>query len=254
MQHPRLRRGIVLELDEFLVEEVQPAIQHAAADVAARILRQREAPHDIRRHVRIAVAILPPAPAAVAVLEIVEAVEAGFHHLVQLREIVRGIGRIRPMRRMGNIRQRGRLNSAKQFPGDRLRLQSQIFERLRHDDGGQEPAHRLLRAAVRIIREVRQRIQHRHRDARRDLHVQRRRTFAALLRQIEFQRRRIAPHLARLADELLDAVFVHDELFFHRVHEFSAACFDANANVARHFGFRGPVNAAFAVRSNFDGG
>ena len=51
-----------------------------------------------------------------------------------------------------------------------FRLQAEFFERLCGDDGGQEAAHCLLRAAVGVINQIRQRIKHRHRHARGDLH------------------------------------------------------------------------------------
>ena len=92
------------------------------------------------------------------------------------------------------------LDAAEQpVPIDRLGLEAEVVQRLGRDHRRQEAAHRLLGAAVGIVDQVGQRVEHRHGQARRDLHVQLRRLGFALGGQVERDRDVIAAHLAGFA-------------------------------------------------------
>ena len=126
----------------------------------------------------VAVTFLPPTPAAVGVLETVEPVEAGFHHPIKLLQVflLFRMGR-------GGVR---RLDPAEEAAHHVFGFQSEVLKSLSSDDRGQEPAHRLLGAAVRIINKIRQRIEHGHGHARSHLHDQARRIRLSFLWQIKF--------------------------------------------------------------------
>src|ERR1019366_2534081 len=101
------------------------------------------APDDIGGHVGIAVPFLPPAPASVGVLEVIEALHAGGGDAIELAEVVCAVG-------VGLGGGRG-LEAAERAAGDVGRIRADAAQRTRHDRGREEAAHGLLGAAVGIV-------------------------------------------------------------------------------------------------------
>ena len=130
-------------------------------------------------------------------------------------------------------------------------LQAEVAERLGGDGGGQETAHRLFGAAVGVINQIRQRIEHRHGHARRDLHDERSGIRLALLRQIELHGDVVAARLAGFGNEFLDAVFVGDVGFLHRVGVFSTTSGDFQLHWSRPADMNIPILPRLAVGGNF---
>ena len=136
---PRVRLPVAFVFFQMFVEPRERALHALRVDVHPRVARDREAPHDVCRHVGAALVFFPPPPPAVAVLEVVEPRDRRLRDVVEPRDAL-------------------------------LRVESHLRERLRDDRGGEKAAHRLFGAAVRIVDEVRQRIEHRDGQTRRDLH------------------------------------------------------------------------------------
>ena len=150
MEHPGLTIGVELFLHQLLLQVRDSAIDDAAADADAGVASERQTPDDVGGHVVIAPAVLPPSPAAVAVLEVVEARQACAGHLVELLEILLSLR----MSLVGVLL----LDAAEEPRGDDFARYAEVGEGFRDDDGGEEAGHRLLGAAVGIVDEVRKRV------------------------------------------------------------------------------------------------
>ena len=192
----------------------------------------------------IAVALLPPAPAAVGMLKIVKAVEALLGDLVEFGQIMFALG----MRGGGGVG----FDAAENVAHHVLRFQAEVLERFGGDGRGQKAAHGLLRAAVGIINQVGQRIKHRDRHARRDLHGERSRARFAFLRQIQFHGDFIAAHFAGFGNEFLEAMFVNGVGLFHGVGVFAAARGDLEFRGSRLQNRYRPIRAGLAIRLDGD--
>ena len=88
VQHPGLHVIIGFLFDQFLVQVTARARNHVGLHLDACLLRQGHAPNNISRHEVIAVAVFPPAPAAIGMLEIVEPIQALFGDRVDLTQIM----------------------------------------------------------------------------------------------------------------------------------------------------------------------
>ncbi len=208
MQHERLHVRILLFLDDSLRKEVFPAIEHILLHFGARIARERQSPYHVSRHPTVAVALLPPTPAAVAMLEIVKPLQASLRDGIQFGQIFL----VLRMRGSGGVG----FNAAEDAAHHVFGLQAEVAKGFGGDGGGQEAAHRLFGATVGVINQIRQRVQHRHRQARRELHGERRGLRHAC-RQIEFHGKVVSARLAGFGKEFLDAVVVGDVGFLHSI-------------------------------------
>ena len=164
VEHEGLHVIVQLLLNESFVQVSGSAVEHILADRNIGIFRERQPPEHISAHPMIAVALLPPGPAAVGMLEIIKTFEAGFDYLIELLQILFPV-------RMSRGRAAG-FDAAENPAHDIFGLQTKIAQSFDGDDSGQEAAHRLLGATVRIIDEVWQRIEHRDRHAGRHLNRQ----------------------------------------------------------------------------------
>ncbi len=121
-------------------------VRHSPAEIFACLgiaggLGLGEAGHDVRSHEDAAVVLFPPAPAAVVVLQVVQAIEAGVDLRLQI----------------------GRADHAGKV---------ELLERLGNHQVGQEAGHGLLGATIRIGGEIAQRGEETPRDRRSDLEMQ----------------------------------------------------------------------------------
>ena len=87
-------------------------------------------------------------------------------------------------------------NAAENLIHRSFRFESEIAQRFGSDRGRQKAAHRLFRAAVRIVDQVRQRVEHRGRHTGRDLNRKRGRVSAPFPGNVEFHRDAVTAHLA----------------------------------------------------------
>ena len=209
VEHPCLAIELLFLLDELTVEPVHCAVDHAGADRDASLARERETPHDVARHEVVAGSFLPPSPTPVRVLEVVQAGESSGHHVVECGEILPALR----MCRVGTLR----LDAAEDPRCDRLAGHAEILECLRDDRRREEPAHRLLGAAVRIVDQIRDRVEHRDRHARRHGHAHLGRSGTALAGEVDPDLGGVSVHLAGAAHELLDSVIPDEILSLHRV-------------------------------------
>ncbi len=148
---------------------------------------------------------------------------------------------------------RGRLLDPAEDPaGHLLTVEPQALERAGGDHRGQEAAHRLLGAAVGVVDQVGQRVEHRHGHARRDLDGHRGRAGAALARQVQRHAHVVAAHLARTGEQLLDAVLVDREALAHRVGEIPAAGLDGQRGRAGIADGGAPIEARLSACGHGD--
>src|SRR5213075_1273849 len=106
-------------------EEIDCALDHVRLHFNACLLGEGHAPDNVSSHEMIAVALFPPAPTAVRVLEVVEAIETLFGHRVEFFQIVTTLR----MRRGG-----ARLfNAAEDLVHRRFGLEAEIAQRLGGD-------------------------------------------------------------------------------------------------------------------------
>ena len=243
VKNPRLLVPLIFVLHEIVRQPCGGAIDRVGAYVESAVTRDRESPHDVRGHPRIAGTLFPPAPAAVAVLRVVQPRHRRRRDRVDAREW--------PLRIRVRLRRGVGFDTAEEFPFDVLRLQSVLRQRARDDRGRQETAHRLLRAAVRIFEQVWQRIEHRDGETRRELHGQSR--VAALVRQFEIDDRVVAAHFAGARDQLVDAVRVNRERLLHRIAALRVRRAHAQLRVSGVLRDDLPFRARVAVRRHIDG-
>ena len=109
----------------------------------------------------IAVTFFPPAPTAVSMLKVVETFQTLLRNRFKLFEITTPVGMSGCGARL--------FDAAEDLMHRSLRLETEIAQRFRSGDCGQKTAHRLFGAAVWIIDQIWQRIEHRGRHARRNL-------------------------------------------------------------------------------------
>ena len=178
-------------------------------------------------------------------LEIIKSGEALVGHVVELREIAFTLG----MRFVQVIA----FDAAKDFVHRLSGVDPPVAKGLGDDRGGEETAHGLLRAAIGIINQVRQSVEHRHRHAGGDLHREARRAILARPRQVDSYRDVVASHLAGLGDELLDAMLVDGVALDHAVRVFIVADRKGDLRFARGFDHGDPVQTHFAVGGDHDG-
>ena len=88
LQHPGRQVALFLGLDQVQLQELDAALEHRLVDCDAAVAREREPPDDVGRHVLVAAAFLPPAPAAIGVLEVVQAREARLGDLLQFGQVL----------------------------------------------------------------------------------------------------------------------------------------------------------------------
>ena len=105
--------------------------------------------------------VFPPTPAAVRVLHAVKPIQTLLHNPVEVFQIVFAFG----MRLEGGLL----FDAAKDFSHCRIGREAKILECFRGNCRRQETAHGLLGAAVWIVDQIRQRIEHRHGHTRRHL-------------------------------------------------------------------------------------
>src|SRR5262245_996921 len=115
---------------EQFFDALAPATDRVAVDGVAGAASERQPVNYVGRHKRIGLIVLPPAPAAVVVLEAVKAVKPPLNLRVQI------------VRRL-----------------DRSRLH--VLQRLRDDHVRQEAGHRLFDATVRVAGQIIERAEHR---------------------------------------------------------------------------------------------
>ena len=161
VQHPRLDRQVSFRFDDLVLEETNRALDGVFLHRDPRVARQDQPPDDVGGHEVIAVAFLPPAPAAVAVLEVVEPFEALLDHVVELAQVFPAVG----VGLLGRLR----LDAAEDAFLDRRACEAQVLEGAGGDHRGQEAAHGLLGTAVGVVDEIGQRVEHSHGEARREL-------------------------------------------------------------------------------------
>src|SRR5437867_2570348 len=109
-------------------------------DFNAGVAGEGQAPNDVSRHPAITLALFPPAPASIAMLEVVETIEVRVHDFVELRQILLAFG----MRGIGM----GWFDSAEETAHDVFGLKAEVLEGLGRDGSRQKTAHRLFGAAV----------------------------------------------------------------------------------------------------------
>ena len=154
------------------------AIQHGLIHGEAGLLGLRQRKDDVRRDRDPAVVALPPAPAAVHVLLRVDPLQP---HADLLRELGVQIGPRHP----------------------------QLLQRRVGDDVGQEAAHGLLGALVRVVLQVGQPAQHPRGQARFQRHVQLALRRVGVRRDAhQFEALLVRPHLAAGADHFRRGVAV----------------------------------------------
>src|SRR5215813_15325930 len=88
VEHPRLHVIAQLFFDYLFVEIVDALFERFGLDLNSSVARARQSPYDVGRHEMIALAFLPPAPAAVRVLETIEPIETLLYHVVQLMQVL----------------------------------------------------------------------------------------------------------------------------------------------------------------------
>ena len=160
-------------LAKAVLQPVGAFVNRLVFHLHARRFGLRQSGDDIRGHERMALVGLPPAPAAIFVLEIVQAVEARADLFLHGRFI-------------------------------RIHLEAQLADRLADDDVGQKAGHGLLDAAVRISNEVLERAEQRAGNGRRDAHGERSRAGRNISREGEIEcrgaagRKRAAPRFRQL--------------------------------------------------------
>src|SRR6202034_1878876 len=150
----------------------------------------RQPGDDVSCHERMAFVGDPPTPAAIFMLEVVEAIESGLDLLVELGLV------------------------------DWL-LESQLVDSLGDDDIGQETGHRLFHAAIRKRRQIFERTEERPRNGRREANRKRARTGNGIGREGEAKAGRAGVcdgATARLTDAY--AGRIDWELHFQRVRFF----------------------------------
>ena len=163
VQHPRLDVRIVFLLDDLDVQEVSRPLHGVAAHVKTGLPCEAQPPQDVRGHEVVAPAALPPSPAAIGMLEVVQALKALVHDDVELAEVLA----LRGALGMGLVDERP-LDTAEDPAQRVVRGEAEVAERPGGDHRGKKPAHRLLGAAVGVVHEVRQRVEHRDRHTRCD--------------------------------------------------------------------------------------
>src|SRR5262245_3921211 len=145
-----------------------------------------------------------------------------------------------------------RLDAAERLVHNCLGVYAEIFERLCRDGGGKKTTHRLLDAAVRIVDQIRQSVEHRYGHARRYLNCEPGSFGIPLFGQIEFDGDVVAAQLAGSGDQFFDAVFMDDKIALHRVGVLAAARRDFELRIARLLRRDHPINAGLAIGFHFD--
>ena len=84
MKHERLHVVVLLFLHQGLIQITGRTVERVLRDADIRVLCQRKTPENISGHPMIAFAGLPPSPTSVRVLKIIEPIEPGLHHLLEL--------------------------------------------------------------------------------------------------------------------------------------------------------------------------
>ncbi len=177
-------------------------------------------------------------------LEVGETFQTRFRNSIQFTQIA---WRVRVC-----CRRTSRFDASEDLVHRRLRSQTQIAKRLRRNHRRQEAAHRLFSAAVGILDQVRQRVEHRCRHARGNLDRERGRVTAAFFRNIELDRDTVAAHLSRSRDKLLDAMFEDGERLLHRIGILSTACLNLQLRFARMSHSHEPIDSCLAVSLHFN--
>src|SRR5258705_10096245 len=152
MKHPGLLIVVDFFFDEFLIEVTRRTFSDIMFHWNAGLACERQSPKDVGSHVVIAVAVFPPTPATVGVLEVVQTIETLARDLIEFLEVTLTFR----MRGQGYVG----FNSAKHSLHRVLRFHAETPQRLCGDRRGQETAHCLFGAAVRVIDEIRQRVEH----------------------------------------------------------------------------------------------
>src|SRR4029453_7596905 len=133
MEHPGLLVVVNFFFDEFFVEVTRRTFSDIMFHLNASLACERQSPKYVGSHVVIAVAIFPPTPAAVGVLEVVETIKTLARNLIELLEITLSFG-MRGERSVG-------FDAAKHAFHRVLRFHAEIAQRLRRDSCRQETAH-----------------------------------------------------------------------------------------------------------------
>src|SRR6185369_11596676 len=242
MKHPRLCIVILFFLNQLFVEEFRRSLYNICPHVDPRFACECHSPNDVGSHEMIAFALFPPSPTTVGMLKIVKALQTSLGHGIELFEIVSTFR----MSLCGCCC----FDAAKYLIHHTLGLYSEIAKGLRRNYCGQEPAHRLFRAAIWVINKVWQCIKHCRRHAWSNLNSQVSGICSSLLRNIELDCDAVAAHLSRPRDELLDAVLVDGKGLLHCIRILFTTCFNLYLRFACMCDSDEPVNSCFTVGLN----
>src|SRR6266566_9647213 len=87
MQHPCLLVVVSFLFDEFFIKITSRAVHHILFYFETRLAGQGHAPKHISSHEVIAIAVFPPAPPAVGMLEVVETFQTRLRDAVEFLQI-----------------------------------------------------------------------------------------------------------------------------------------------------------------------
>src|SRR5690349_2247222 len=88
VEQPGLEWIIGLGLNQSFIEITRCAVEYASFEIDSGLVRQRQAPDDICAHERVTIAYLPPAPATVGMLKIVESLQSFRSHVIHFLQIL----------------------------------------------------------------------------------------------------------------------------------------------------------------------
>src|ERR1019366_1431984 len=145
VEEPGLFFAVRFVVHEFRIEPSGGVLDGLRVNREAAFAGDGETPDDVGGHVWIAAPFLPPAPAAVVVLEVVEALHAGGGDAIELAEVVFAFG----MSRRGGAGFDATEHAARDISG----IGADAAQGARDDRGGEKAAHGLLGAAVGIVDE-----------------------------------------------------------------------------------------------------
>ena len=255
-----LRSGSLEQVDLLglvLLEPINASFQHARHEGDVVAARRLQAVYDIGRRVRVGLFAVAgePTPAAVAALHVGQALHASLHHLgdgcfVEHRIAIELLPLCSPFAIVADL-----LGvEIRPLVANLLQIETHFDQHFLRDDRRQEATERLLGAAVRIVDQVGESVDHRAGQRRRVANFKSRLLQAAIFRHVErhFARRVFRSQGAGERFRLEHAVDIDGELHLDGVGLFVGQAAHSHDCFAFGDDFDAPIDARFAIGGDFD--